>query len=304
MRKRVLRTLAANRHHRVHFPGLLMGLKGEREGPNDVVLEFDDGAWCRDARGEVALPALGVLLDTALGAVTRLHAGDKRQHATVQIAAHFTGAPAKAHLRARTHFMGFSSCTALPHGMSRATLTAGRTPVVHASGAFVILDLPEGAPQRPPSWMRGAGPVPGVLDLDTLEDHEREVLEACERAEAASTPEHAFVENFWGGVPRAGEHQAHLTMAVSPHLGNRVGNVHGGILFGVAARVANAALPSTMRLSNISACFVSPGRGAALDVHATVVHAGRNLAVVHTEILGAGGKRVLEVTSQHVAAAP
>src|SRR5687768_12331850 len=248
LRKRILRALAANRHHRVHFPGMLMGLEGERAGPNDVVLEFDDGAWCRDAQGEVALPALGVLLDTALGALTRLHAGDKRQHATVHIEAHFMGAPAKGHLKAHTHFMGFSRRTALPQGLARATVMAGRTAIVHASGAFVILDLPEGAPQRPPSWLRGAGPAPGALDLDTLEDHEREVLEACERAEAASTPEHAFVENFWGGIPRAGEREAHLTMAVSPHLGNRIGNVHGGILFGVAARVASAAVPATMRL--------------------------------------------------------
>ena len=301
MHQRILRTLAANRHHRVHFPGILMGLKGAREGRDEATLEFDDGAWCRDGRGEVALPALGVLLDTTLGAMTRLHAGDKRQHATVHIEAHFTGAPTKGHLKAHTQFMGFSKGTALPHGMSRATVMAGRSPVIHASGSFVILPLPEGAPQRPPSWMRGAGPAPKALYLDALEDHERAVLDAYERADAASTMEHSFVENFWGGVPVAGERGAQLTMAVSSHLGNRVGNVHGGILFGVAARVASAAVPATMRLSNISAWFVSPGQGAALDVRATVVHPGRNLAVVRTEILGPTGKRVLEVTSQHVA---
>src|SRR5688572_16091572 len=137
LRKRILQTLAANRHHKVHFPGILMGLKGEREGRNEATLEFDDGAWCRDANGEVALPALGVLLDSALGSLTRLHAGNKRQHATVHIEAHFTGAPAKAHLKAHTHFMGFSRRTALPQGLSRATVMAGRTAIVHASGAFV-----------------------------------------------------------------------------------------------------------------------------------------------------------------------
>lgn len=149
--------------------------------------------------------------------------------------------------------------------------------------------------------MRGAGPEPEALDLEALEDHERAVLDAYQRADVASTAGHAFIENFWGGVPVAGERGAQLTMAVSPHLGNRVGNVHGGILFGVAARVASAAVPASLRLSNISAWFVSPGQGAALDVRATLVHSGRNLAVVRTEILGPTGKRVLEVTSQHVA---
>jgi acyl-coenzyme A thioesterase PaaI-like protein len=282
---------------------MLMGLDG-RQTRDGVVLQFDDGPWCRDARGEVALTAFGVLLDTALGAVTRLHAGDKRQHATVHIEAHFTGASTLGHLRAKSQFMGFSERTALPHGMSRATVTAGRTPIVHASGSFVILDLPEGAPQRPPAWMRDARPAAEPLDLDRLEDHERQVLDAFERAQNEATPEHAFVDCFWGGTPVRGEGGARLTVPVSAHLGNRVGNVHGGILFGLAARVANAAAPPSMRLSNLSAWFVSPGQGPALEVRSGVVHGGRNLAVVRTEILGATGKRVLEVTSQHVAQPP
>ena len=278
-----------------------MGLRGERRAENDVVLEFDDGAWCRDARGEVALPAFGVLLDTGLGAVTRLHAGDKRQHATVHLYAQFTGAPSRGHLEVHSHFEGFSLVSALRHGTSRASVICGKTVLAHAAGAFVILELPQGAPEAPPSWTRGAGPAAHPVDPATLEEHERAVLEACERAEAAVTADHSFVESFWGGIPAVGEGKAQLAVPVAPHLGNRVGNVHGGILFGIAARVANAAAPAAMRLSNISAWFVSPGRGPALDVRASVVRAGRNLAVVRTQIVGASGERVLEVTSQHVA---
>ena len=302
LRTRVLRTLAANRHFNVHFPGIFMGLTGRREGRNDVTLEFDDGAWCRDSRGDVAMTALGVLLDSALGAVTRLHAGRKRRHATVHIEAQLTGAPMRGHLKARSKFIGWSASSALRQGLSRATLSAGRTPVVHASGAFVILDLPAGAPQKPPSWMTGASPGKAAVDLGTLEDHEREVLEAYERAEAGADRAHAFVDNFWGGTPVAGERAAHLTVPLSAHLGNRVGDVHGGILFGIAARVAAAAAPAAMRLSNVSAWFLSPGQGTALEVRSAVVHAGRSLAVVRTEIIGDKGRRVLEVTSQHVAA--
>jgi acyl-coenzyme A thioesterase PaaI-like protein len=58
-----------------------------------------------------------------------------------------------------------------------------------------------------------------------------------------------------------------------------------------------------MRLSNISAWFVSPGLGPQLKVRSNVVQQGRNLAVVRTQILGASGKLVLEATSQHAAAA-
>ena len=67
-------------------------------------------------------------------------------------------------------------------------------------------------------------------------------------------------------------------------------------------KVANAAAPEDMRLSNISAYFVSPGIGPVLDVHSNVTQQGRSLAIVRTQIIGASGKLVLETTSQHVLA--
>jgi acyl-coenzyme A thioesterase PaaI-like protein len=90
---------------------------------------------------------------------------------------------------------------------------------------------------------------------------------------------------------------------VTPHLGNRVAHVHGGVLLGAAASVASAAVPARMRLSNISSWFVSPGLPPRLEVRSEVLQHGRNLAVVRTQILGASGKLVLETTSQHIASA-
>ena len=67
------------------------------------------------------------------------------------------------------------------------------------------------------------------------------------------------------------------------------------------ARIAYLrALPAEARLSNISAYFISPGLGPALDVESTVIQQGRSLAVVRTSIRAASGKLVLEASSQHV----
>jgi acyl-coenzyme A thioesterase PaaI-like protein len=92
-----------------------------------------------------------------------------------------------------------------------------------------------------------------------------------------------------------------MRVALGPHLGNRVGHVQGGISFGMAAACACAAVPSTMMLSNVSAWYISPGHGKALTVRSRVVHAGRSLAVVRTELKTTGGDKVLEVVTQHIA---
>ena len=56
-----------------------------------------------------------------------------------------------------------------------------------------------------------------------------------------------------------------------------------------------------MMLSNASAWYISPGRGKSLYVRSRLVHAGRTIAVVRTEIKTSDGERVIEVITQHVA---
>ncbi|MCX5820936.1 MAG: PaaI family thioesterase [Deltaproteobacteria bacterium] len=107
-----------------------------------------------------------------------------------------------------------------------------------------------------------------------------------------------FLDIKWidvtGGTARA-------TLEDGPHIGNRVGHVQGGILLGLAATTACAAAPAAMMLSNVSAWYISPGRGDKLRIRSRILHTGRTTVVVRTEIKAAGGERVLEAVSHHVA---
>jgi acyl-coenzyme A thioesterase PaaI-like protein len=111
-----------------------------------------------------------------------------------------------------------------------------------------------------------------------------------------------FLSRFWGYEPVPAPGGARCTLANGAHVGNRVGHVQGGILLGLGAVTAQAALPPSWRLGAITACFVSPGVGAKLRARAKVVHRGRFTAVVRTEVTGAERKRVLEVLTTHSAA--
>ena len=298
---RVQHTLAINRKAKLAFPCTFMGVTGCQVGNDDVLLEFEDDDTFRDGKGELSWAALGVLADRTLGTVAYMKAAPNARLATVHLEVQMTGASTQGHVVMEGHFVAFSERSGAVQSFSSAAIKSGKNLVGYASAAFVMLDLPQGKPPPPPPWLQE--PIePGPLHAIDFDCNEREALKSCERAEAAATEAFPFIEHFWGGIPEAEDGKAHLDVSVAPHLGNTVGHVHGGLLLGMAARVANAALPANMRLSNISAWFVSPGLGPRLKVLSSVVQQGRNLALVRYQIRGASGKLVLETTSQHVSA--
>lgn len=297
--RRVERTLRLNRLAKLNFPGIFLDLTGRQVGPDGVRLECADNPAFRDAAGELSLCALGVLADVTLGAATRIKSGPSARPATVHLALQLTGAPVQGDVAAFAQFASYAERVHARQALSTATLTAGETLLGHASGAFMMLDLPEGTTQTPYPWLTQEL-LDTPLDAAELDERERSALRACARAENAASAEHPFIDHFWCGVPTATRGKARLTIGVTPHLGNRVGHVHGGILFGAAGIVAGAAAGDGMRLSNLSAWFLSPGQGPRLNVRSSVVHQSRNLAVVRTQIVGAEGRLVLEATSQHV----
>ena len=147
-----------------------------------------------------------------------------------------------------------------------------------------------------PHRKRGDPEPPALAERDLTPDE----LAILRRADEA-LERRPFLRHFWGFLPRAEESGASCVMPNGPHVGNRVGFVQGGILFGLAAATATAALPENWLLSTISAAFVSPGDGPALKAQASVVHRGQRVAVIRTELRREDGRRVLDVMSTHIA---
>jgi acyl-coenzyme A thioesterase PaaI-like protein len=300
LRSRALRVLNENRTAGLNFPGIFMGVRGRKEGRSGLRLEFEDGPLFRDSAGEVSMAAFGVLIDTACGAVTRTHVPPTMRPATVHLKAQFTGAPAIGHIVSHTRFQGHSDRAAVTEAVSVGRVMSGTTLLAHVSGTFLMLNLPEGRMHHTNPWLPARHRLAPELDESDLQPHEAAVIDSFDESTRKANTKHPFIEYFWGGEPKIGDGKAKLRIAVAPHLGNRVGDVHGGILFGLAAQVAASVVPDTMRLSNICAWFTSPGKGPHLDIISTVVQQGRTLAVVRTQILNSTGVPVLEVTSQHL----
>jgi acyl-coenzyme A thioesterase PaaI-like protein len=303
IRARVLEAIARNRVPGLHFAGHFLDIQCQKVTTKTARFAIPEGPHCRDANGSMNIGALGILADNVLAAPTRSGEPPGARLGTVLLQLQFTGSPLTGDLSAESRMLGRSEGAAMQKSFSSATFYANGKSIAHGSGEFVLLAAPPGVTLAPRPWesKRTEPPQAVPVDIGTLEPHELAILKACEAALAKASREAAFIQHFWGGVPRRNAQGASSRVEIGPHIGNRIGHVQGGILFGLAAANACAAAPPTMMLSNASAWYISPGRGAALVIRSRVLHTGRTTTVVRTEIKTAGGERVLEAVTHHSA---
>jgi acyl-coenzyme A thioesterase PaaI-like protein len=151
-------------------------------------------------------------------------------------------------------------------------------------------------------WQQEGFVPPTPLARRELSSAERGVLRAADKALVADDSGRSFIERFWGVLPKEAPGGAVCRVKIAPQIGNRVGHVQGGILFGLAQATASAAVPRHPAVSTISAWYISPGNGKSLTVRSKIVHAGRSFAVVKTEVRNADRSLVLEAVSNHASA--
>jgi acyl-coenzyme A thioesterase PaaI-like protein len=301
IRARVFRAIACNRVPGLHFPGHFLDTKWKDVSGGTARATLEDGPHCRNADGTINMVVMGILADHVLAASIRTGVSPGARMGTIHLHLQFTGAPVTGDIDAVSLLLGKREGVTLRQSLSSGTLYAQGKPVCHANGEFALLDPPPGVTLGPMPWELAGSPSITPVDIGKLESHESAILKACDAALAKVSPQTSFIEHFWGGAPRQNAHGASNRVVIGPHIGNRVGHVQGGILFGLAATTACAAAPAAMMLSNASAWYISPGRGDKLEIRSRILHAGRNTVVVRTEIKTAGNERVVEAVSHHVA---
>lgn len=301
VRARVLAGLAADREPGFSFTGHFLATTWPQVSGDDTRVTIPFGAHCADADGRLDLTALLMTFDSALATPTRLFIEPGERLATAHLHVQFTGAQGAGDLTSTTACLGRSQGDAVGQLLARGSAAIDGSTVCHGSAVFVRLPPPPGGRELGPlPWQRSDYRAPPPLSEAELDPREAAILAHCDAALAAGGGRD-FLGHFWGLHPVAEPDGARCRIAPGPHMANRVGHVQGGILLGLAAATARAAVPRHTVFSSLAAWFISPGQGEALECTARVVHAGRSFAVVRTEILGPGGVRVLEAMTSHAA---
>ena len=298
IRDRVLRGLAANRIPGFHFAGSFLGVSFEDIAANSSRIGLEGGPHCMEADGQVSLGALAMVADVALAVSIRAALGsDRARLATVSMHLQFTGARIDGPIEGRGAFEGFIDGAAARQGLSRVSVDAGGKLACFGTGAFMMLEPPPGVTMHPVVLERHRDEDP--LAESELTAPERTILAHADASLDKVSAKLSFIEAFWGYEPHRTQAGASCTMKNGGHVANRVGHAQGGLLVGMAARTAMAALPASWTLASATACFVSPGEGESLHAASKTLHHGRDTAVARTEVTSAGGRKVLQVMTTH-----
>ena len=302
IRERVLLALARNRTPGFHFAGNFLDVAFHRIDPDQSLVTMPGGAHGEEADGQANVGAVALLADMSLASAIRGYVGPDIRLATVSMHLQFTGVPLTGPLEAHGWFEGYLEGTAGRQGLARTALMAQGKKVLFGSGAFMPIALAPGKAPIPLHHPKGEAVAP--LAEDELDERERAILARADAALADSSRRHSFIRRLLGQDPHPTKGGAACTMENGEHVANRIGHVQGGLLTGLAATTAMAALPATWRLSGISSWFTSPGEGQKLHAVAKVVHHGRQTAVVRTVVTGKGRRRVLQAVSTHALGRP
>ena len=298
IRDRVLRGIVLNREPGYHFVGNFLDISFDHIDSHDSHLSVDAGAHCVEANAQMNFGAFAVFADLALAATVRANVSAETRLATVWMNLHFTGAPLTGRLEASSAFEGFFQGAAGQQGLSRLDVVANGQRVCAGSGSFMVLKPPKGVALHPMPHRKRDDPAPA--SATRLHRDEARILDVADMAIAAvQSHGGSFIRRFWGYAPHAVTGGASCTIRNGPHIGNRVGHVQGGVLLGLAADTACAALPNSWSLTGVSAWYISPGEGRNLKAKSRIIHHGRLTAVVRTQITGKASRRVLEVVTTH-----
>ncbi len=304
IRAQVLRGIALNREPGYHFAGNFLGLSYDHVGTDYTALSVDVAPHCAQADGQLGMAGFAILADLVMAAAVRAGLPSHTRLATVTMNLQFTGAPRTGRLDGRGAMLGFVEGAAGRQGVSTVRIGNAAGPVCTGTGTFMVLKPPKGVELHPvPHRRRGENPaleIPG----GKLRPDEKKVIAIAEDALAQTRARGgAFIDRFWSVDAKHSPGGAQSAVKNGPHIGNRVGHVQGGILLGLAADNAVAALTPHWQLTALSAWYISPGEGRSLRIRSKVVHHGRLVALVRTEVTGkgrdGGRRKVFELMTTH-----
>jgi len=270
----------------------MLGLRAAPDSTPRADGEYLLQAACAD--GVVDVTTLATLTDVGAGYTIRGHLSDHLRLATTSLSLQPTGlgaGPVHGPITCRSRLIWLAEDTrrALVRGY---VSDADGAPVATATVWMVVLPTPAGSVVVPMPW-EGPRADAGTLTAADLTATEltfaTSASAAIERSadSGLSLPEELLAVTWTPDNDRLVGEVRH-----GPHLGNRIGNVQGGALFGLAATAARRLAGGGQQLADGSMQFLRPGTGGDLRVTATVVRRGRTVSYVDA-VVESGGRTLV-----------
>lgn len=267
-----LAAVARTRARGLHFWGRMLGI--------DTVMSPDGTPMLR-AAGECDPTTVATLTDVCLGQAIRTELGNELRLATTSLTLQHVADPVgPVTCGSRVVWMHPDQHRALAQAYAE---DAEGALVATARAWFSVLPLPAGTTIVPMPWEREPEPgeLPRLVPADLTPDElasARAATAALQRRTGSGRP---LAEELLGATWRHdGENRLVGTAALGPHLGNRIGMLQGGALYGLAATAAQRLAGPDLVLAEGSLQYLRPGQVGDLVVTATMTRRGRTAAFV------------------------
>lgn len=298
IRSTVLRALALNRTPGYHFAGHFLSVSHDQVTVDGTRTSMRVGPHCADANGNIDYGALAMFADLSMATNVRAGHDLATRLATVNMTLNLTGAPITGRIEATTALQGYLVGT---HGRQAGTvftITSNEQPVCFGTGAFMVLDPPKGQTLHARELRREQDADVAPLDENELVGEEREILQRADQA-LDTEGSGSFIRRFWGIHTQTLADGASGQLKNGPQVSNRVGHLQGGVTMALGLATAEAALPADWMMSAVSAWFIGPCEGQVIESRSDLVHRGKLTRVVRTAIVGANGRRAMEMITTH-----
>jgi acyl-coenzyme A thioesterase PaaI-like protein len=279
-----VRAVARTRALGMHYYGHILGIttSAAADGSPRPHLSPDPSV----TPGDVPPVSLATVADLAMGSAVRAALSPGRRLGTVSMTLHHTcsAVPAPVATDASVVWMAPDES----QGVTRCDLTdaAGRLVGV-AQGWFMALPVPDGVRLPLLPWERVQPPQIEPLAYGDLDPLERaavgSTVEAARRSrERGTSVSEELTAPAWSEAPAEGT--AHGTVTIGPALGNRVGHVQGGALYGIALAAAARAAGPGLEVAEGHVQFLRPAAGEVLTAEGTVIRRGRGAAFAEASL--------------------
>jgi acyl-coenzyme A thioesterase PaaI-like protein len=277
----------------LHFLGHYLGIDGHPE--------MGDGhSWlilpAREPNEPVTDVALGVLVDLAMGQAVRTKLEPGMRLATSSLVLH--AAPLTyvrpIEVRAAVQWLDGGDAHSRTGGTAAVTFAVttadGRT-VATGSGSFVTLPAQSGHNDAIVDWSQAS--MVTTVRRDELNPHEAAAVDGVEAAARRGSVADGLLDLRWraiDGDTLLGE------LLVGPQHGNRVGDLQGGLVYGIGATAARRLFADRRRIVDGQVLYLRPVGHGPLMITATVLRRGRRMAFVRVVLNEAGKEQSAELT--------
>ncbi|MCD4526630.1 acyl-CoA thioesterase domain-containing protein [Nocardioides sp. cx-173] len=282
-----LGAVARTRALGLHFWGQFVGVTPLDHTPGHTRMRLvpESTVLSRDTRLDlpVEVTSLVTLADLSLGFAIRAQGSRHQRLATTSLSLQLVARPRGAvTCRSEVVWTSADATRALVH----AHLTdAADGPVAEAQAWFLTLPIPPDAEVTAMPWERRPSAVPRLSAADLTPEESAAVTAAtiaAQRANALGSPvARELLGLEWS---ETSAERVVGAVEVGPHLANRIGDVQGGALFGIAATAAERLMGEGLELADAGMQYLRPVRGSRLSVTATAVRRGRSAGFVEARI--------------------